>query len=24
LDKATVAARPIQIDYVQLPVGYRA
>jgi REP element-mobilizing transposase RayT len=24
LDKATVAACPIQIDYVQLPLGYRA
>ena len=24
LDKATVAARPIQIDYVRLPWGYRA
>jgi hypothetical protein len=24
LDKATVAACPIQIDYVSLPVGYRA
>ena len=24
LDKATVAACPIQVDYVQLPLGYRA
>ena len=24
LDKATVAACPIQIDYVRLPLGYRA
>ena len=24
LDKATVSACPIQIDYVSLPVGYRA
>jgi len=24
LDNATVAACPIQIDYVQLPLGYRA
>jgi len=24
LDKATVAACPIQIDYVALPIGYRA
>ena len=24
LDKATVAACPIQIDYVRLPPGYRA
>ena len=24
LDKATVAACPIQIDYVSLPAGYRA
>jgi hypothetical protein len=24
LDKATVAACPIQIDYVRLPVAYRA
>jgi len=24
LDKATMAACPIQIDYVRLPLGYRA
>ena len=24
LDKTTVAACPIQIDYVRLPLGYRA
>jgi len=24
LDKTTVVACPIQIDYVQLPLGYRA
>jgi hypothetical protein len=24
LDKATVATCPIQVDYVQLPLGYRA
>jgi len=24
LDKATVAACPIQVDYVRLPLGYRA
>ena len=24
LDKATVAACPIQIDHVRLPLGYRA
>jgi hypothetical protein len=24
LDKATVAAYPMQIDYVRMPVGYRA
>jgi hypothetical protein len=24
LDKATVAACPVQIDYVRLPSGYRA
>jgi len=24
LDKATAAACPIQIDYVRLPLGYRA